>query len=277
MLFASFFIVALLVLFLIEYPLGLLFILALTLFPGLVFLYLSCIRAGLVALKASGPPNVKKLAVGTIRMFRFNIMLNNLIVTLVGLGGAIGLIMVMTPDVWVQINESADIRSAKAISVFLEKLSMIPIMALLMPMVALSLSNGLVGTSSASVAASAADIGPSHPALWGLARKFLPLFTLSLLVLVLPTALLVYALGGFQADLSDMANLDLPNIVFVSLYLVWAGCAVCAGKALAYAEAVKDMELEFQKERDDMMGEIVPEDNLRELRLKRQEAARLEN
>ena len=265
----------LLFLFLWERPFGIFFVLTLTFFPGLVFLYLSCVRAGLVALKASGPPNMKKLGTATIRLFRFNIMLNNLIMSLVGLGGSVLIMIYLTPDIWADLSEGFEVSDLGDLTEILPRIGQVPLAVILMLTLALSLSNGIIGTSSASVAANAAEKGPNHHNLWGVTRQFLPLFVLSLLVLFVPAVILIQSLGGPLEPISNLGDLSLIFYACLPLYLVWAGCTICGGKALAYVQTVKDLESEWVKERDDMLGDIVPEDNLRALRQERQEASQL--
>ena len=260
-----------------EHPLGILLAVALTFFPGLVFLYLSCVRAGLVAIKASGPPDIKKLGVATIRLFRFNIMLNNVTMTILGLGGSVLFMILFTPSVWADLKAGFDLSDITNLPEMLSKLSQMPLGILLMLTFGLSVSNGIIGTSTAAVAANAADQGPNHHALWGITRQFFPLFVLSMLVLWLPTLAIVLYLGGPLEPLSSLAGLNIIFVLSLPLILVWAGCTICGGKALAYAQTREDMADEWVKERDDMLGEIVPEDNLRELRMKRQEASRLKD
>ena len=275
MLAASFGLVFLLVGFMFEEPLGILVILGFTLFPGLVFLYLSCVRAGLVAIKASGPPNVKKLAFGTIKLFRFNIMLNNLIITLVGLGGSVLLMVLGTPEVWASFKHDMAVEDLSDFSLFIERLLQIPIGVMLIVVFALSISNGVMGTTTAAVAASCAEVGPNHHALWGATRQFFPLFVLSMIVLFIPMGWFVISQGGPLVPFSEIGELNIFLFLAGPVYLVWAGCAICGGKALAYAQTAQDLEDEWQKERDDMIGEVVPEDNLRALRLQRQKAGQL--
>lgn len=257
------------------HPFGIFFVLALTFFPGLVFLYLSCVRAGLVALKASGPPNMKKLGTATIRMFRFNIMLNNLTMTLVGLGGSTLILVYLTPDVWAELKDGFEIKDLADVGEILKRVVKIPLAVLLMLTLALSVSNGIIGTSSAAVAASAADTGPNHHTLWGVTRQFFPLFVLSMLVLWLPALIVVYSVGGPLEPLSKLGEMSIVFFLCLPFYLIWAGCAICGGKALAYVQTFKDLEKEWIKEREDMIGEIVPQENLRSLRLERQEAGRI--
>ncbi len=277
MLIASVFAIVMLFMMLANYPFGIFFVLALTLFPGLVFLYLSCVRAGLVALKASGPPNLKKLANCTVRLFRFNIMLNNLVVTLIGIGGSVIFMMVFTPTVWAELQEGFEISDLADLSEVIGRFIQMPLAILLLLSVALSISNGIIGTSSAAVAASAADVGPDHHALWGITRQFLPLALLSLTLLFVPALILVFSLGGPTEPVARLQDLNIIFFLLAPAYLVWAGCAICAGKALAYVQTRKDLKDEWDAERDAMIGEAVPEDNLRELRLKRQEAAKMKD
>jgi len=263
--------------FLWEHPFGIFFVLALTFFPGLVFLYLSCVRAGLVALKASGPPNLKKLGTATIRMFRFNVMINNLIITLFGIGGSVLIMVYLTPTIWADLSQEFEFADLADLGELAERILQMPIAVVLMLTLAISISTGVIGASSAAVAASAAEVGPSHHPLWGITRQFFPLFVLSLLILVVPISILALSKGGFLTPIYAFGEMGFTFYALIPVYAVWAGCALCGGKALAYVQTVKDMEYEWVKERDDMLGDIVPQDNLRSLRLKRQKAKSLAN
>lgn len=277
MLLTSVFVLFMIFAFLREHPLGILLALVLTFFPGLVFLYLSCVRAGLVAIKASGPPDLKKLGSATIKLFRFNIMLNNLTMTLIGLGGSVLFMAVLTPDIWASLKDGFEISDLADVTEVLSRIVQVPLGVFLVLAFGLSISNGIIGTSTAAIAASAADNGPNHHALWGVTRQFFPLFVLSMLVLWLPILGLIIYVGGPLTPISDLAGLNFFLVVAIPFVLIWAGCAICGGKALAYAQTRLDMADEWVKERDGMLGDIVAEDNLRELRLQRQEASRLKD
>jgi len=246
--------------FLWEHPFGIFFVLALTFFPGLVFLYLSCVRAGLVALKASGPPNLKKLGTATIRMFRFNVMINNLIITLFGIGGSVLIMVYLTPTIWADLSQEFEFADLADLGELAERILQMPIAVVLMLTLAISISTGVIGASSAAVAASAAEVGPSHHPLWGITRQFFPLFVLSLLILVVPISILALSKGGFLTPIYAFGEMGFTFYALIPVYAVWAGCALCGGKALAYVQTVKDMEYEWVKERDDMLGDIVPQD-----------------
>ncbi len=276
MLIASVFLIYMLFSILREHPFGVFFVLILSFFPGLVFLYLSCVRAGLVAIKASGPPNIKKLGLGTIRLFRFNIMLNNLIIMLVGVGGSVLFMNVMTPELWGDLTADFEVSDLADLNELLGRFSRMPTAIILLITLAISVSSGVIGTSSAAVAATAADKGPNHHTLWGITRQFFPLFVLSMLVLWVPTLALVMSTGGPMQPMAGLGQLSIGFFLGLPFYLVWAGCAICGGKALAYAQTVKDMEREWVKERDDMLGDIVPEDNIRALRLERQRNTKID-
>ena len=275
MLAATVFVIALFMYALWDYPFGIFFVLVLSLFPGLVFLYLSCVRAGLVALKASGPPNLKKLGNGTIRMFRFNIMINNMIMVTFGLGGSVLFLNIVKPELWKLLRQDLSIETLSDITHVLNLLGQLPLAIILIFFFALSVSVGIIGTSSGAVGATAADQGPNHDAIWGVTRQFKQLFALALFVLVLPGFLFTLSFGGPLAPISSLSGQP-PALYFgIAGYMIWAGCAVCAGKALAYVQTKLDHAAEWEQERSDMLGEAVPEGNLRELRLRRQEAQKL--
>ena len=275
MLAATAFLVGLLIYALWDYPFGIFFVLVLSLFPGLVFLYLSCVRAGLVALKASGPPNLKKLGTGIIRMFRFNIMINNMIMITFGLGGSVLFLNLVNPDLWKLLRQDFSIETVTDLTHALSLLGELPLAVILILFFALSVSVGIIGTASGAVGATAADQGPNHDAIWGVTRQFKQLFALSIFVLLLPAFVLSMTFGGPLAPISSLSGQPMALYFGLAGYLIWAGCAVCAGKALAYVQTKQDLAAEWEQERSDMLGEAVPQSNLRELRLRRQEAQKL--
>lgn len=85
--------------FFISEPIALIMIVGAIYLPLSVFLYIAAIRAGLLALNATNAPEVKKLWGATIRVMRFNFMLNNLIVGLFGVGTTVVILVVLRPEV----------------------------------------------------------------------------------------------------------------------------------------------------------------------------------
>jgi len=269
------FAIYLLVSFLGAHPLAVFLILTLTFFPLGIFLYLSCVRAGLVALDATGPPNLKKLVSGTYRLFRFNIMINNLILTLIGLGGTVGFMMYFTPEAWQLFQKDFSFENLAKPQKARELLGLIPVGILFAWALAFAVSAATIGASTGAVAATAAENGPAHDVMWGATRHFWPQFFLSVLVFFPPVLALAYSAGGPLAPFSNLSGLDLRSWGGLALYLVWAGSTVCAGKAVAYLMTVDDMNAERQAREDQLMGEAVPKEDLRALRIARQENLRI--
>jgi len=258
-----------------DQPVAILFVVVVLFIPTVVFMYLSAIRSGLVSLKASGPPNVKKLGMATLKLSRFNMMINNLILSLFGLGGSVLFLVLLMPDLWNTLTTDLSVDtftdSDRAREVFGRLPSVLPSFWAL----AAAISVGVIGTSSAAVAATAAEDGPNHDAVWGVTQQFVPQFTLTALLLVVPCVLIILAAGGPFAPILPL--LDQPLFVWLGsfFYLIWAGCAICGGKALAYVRTVDAMEIERQKMHSDMLGEVVDTQDLRAMRLARQEKAKL--
>ena len=238
--------------------------------PLVMFLYLSALRAGLTALRASGPPILKKLWQGTIRLMRFQFMLSNMVFMLVGIGGTVVFLVTQMPETWDMLRNQLSLKSLLDPEFVSALTARIPMGILVLWAFALSMAAGLIGVSAAATGAFAAERGPNHDMLWGVTEKFLPIFVLSAIVLVVPTAGLVMVLGGPMAGVDSLLALGLAKLLLIPLYLAWAFCVICAGKALAYVQAVKDTDARFQASQDALLGEFVQEDDLRSLRIERQ-------
>lgn len=258
-----------------EQPVAILFVGVVLFIPTIVFMYLSAIRSGLVALKASGPPNVKKLGMATLKLSRFNMMINNLILSLFGLGGSVLFLVLLMPDLWTALTTEVSFKSLTDAEAARNTLGQLPSVLPLFWAIAASISVGVIGTSSAAVAATAAEDGPNHDAVWGVTQQFVPQFILAALLLVVPCLLIILAAGGPIQPVLPL--LDQPLFVWLGslLYLVWAGCVICGGKALAYVRTVELTENARQQMHAEMLGEVVDTQDLRALRLARQEKAKL--
>lgn len=258
-----------------EQPIALIFVIFVLFVPTLMFLYLNAIRAGLVALKASGPPNVKKLFMGTLKLSRFNMMLNNLILTLIGLGGSVLFLKLLMPELWTALTTDLSFSSVTGAEAALETFGRLPSALPVFWALAISISVGVVGTSSGAVAASSAEDGPNHDAVWGVTQQFVPLFALASLLYLVPTLLIVLSAGGPFEPLFPVLAQPLGIWGISILYFLWSICAICAGKAIAYVHTVDVAEQERQQMHADMLGQVVDTEDLRALRLARQEKAKL--
>lgn len=260
-----------------DQPVAILFLVVVLFIPTLVFIYLSAIRAGLVSLKASGPPNVKKLGMATLKLSRFNMMINNLILSLFGLGGSVLFLVVLMPDLWNALTNDLSLDAFTDSEIARDSFGQLPSALPFFWALAAAISVGVIGTSSAAVAATAAEDGPNHDAVWGVTQQFLPQFTLTALLLILPCVLIILASGSPFEPILPLLDQPLHVWLGAFFYLIWAGCAICAGKALAYVRTVEVMEIERQKMHSDMLGEVIDSNDLRAMRLARQEKAKLSN
>lgn len=260
---------------LIGEPIVLILIVALIYLPLTVFLYLSAIRAGLIALKATGAPELKKLWGGTLRLMRFNFMLNNLIVGLLGVGTIVVLLVQLRPEVWALLNSGITAKDILAGEIITEIAAIFPIIALPILAFALSVSVGVVGTSAAATAAWTAVQGPNHDVLWGVTARFFPLFTTAAIVLVLPAFALMAWAGGPFIGVAQVMELPIIVLYGIPLYLAWAACVLSAAKALAYVQTLVISEASFQAQQDEIIGEVVDVQDLRALRQERQRRTEL--
>lgn len=253
-----------------DEPLAILFIFAISMFPGLVFLYLSAIRAGLVAMDATGPPTIKKLANSTIRLFRFCIMINNLLLTILGIGGSILFIQRFAPEVALSFREDFSFDSFEELFESLALFWNIPIGIAPIWAFAVALSVGVIGTPSGAMAATAAEKGPTHDLIWGVMRQYVPLFMLTLLVLLPLAIFLVIWAGGPLVPLAFFANHSANFYIMIVAYILWAGSAISAGMALAYIRTIEDIERERIDRQNALAGVPLEQEELRALRLARQ-------
>ena len=238
--------------------------------PLLMFLYLCAVRAGLAALGATTAPAFGKLFKGAIRLIRFHFMISNLVVTLVGFGGAALVIWLTNPEFLQVLGNKSDRGLLFDINTLVNDFSNIPAIALIFPSLGVSIAAGLVGTSLGATAAWAAERGPAHDLIWGITKQFSLLFLTATLVLVGPMALLILSLGGPFASVWNVFFLPQSILIGYGAFTLWAICVVAASMAVAYVKNLKDMEADKLKMESEMMGQSYDENGLRELRLSRQ-------
>jgi len=154
--------------------------------PLLVFLFVCSVRAGLMALRATNPLDLKRLMTYTIRVMRLNFMLNNTIVGVLGVGSAVIAVLALKPDLVQQLREGTGIESFGELKEIFVLFGRFPFFVF--PIIALGacISIGANGGSIAASAAAAASRGPNHDLLFGLARQFRHLFALGFVLLVVP-------------------------------------------------------------------------------------------
>jgi len=251
-------------------PVAFFVVLAAFYLPMLVFLFLNAVRAGLMSLRATAPVDAKRLLTFTVRVMRFNFMLNNVIVGVIGVGSAVIAVLALKPDLVNQLREGTEIESLKDLATIFLIIGQLPLFILPMIAIGVCISIGANGGSIAASAASAAARGPNHDLLFGLARQFQHLFALGFVTLVVPLLLLQYAAGGVTATLADAYNLNWTVLVGAPIYFSWVICIVAAGMAISYVLTLSDDDLAKITATNDLMGVAHPPDDIRALRQARQ-------
>lgn len=252
-------------------------IVAIVLFmPTLLFLYLSALRSGLVALRASGPTDIGTLAKSLFRMMRFNFMLLNLFITLFGFGLSVVYLSFFAPEFVELIRGGVEITSRAGLFSLFGTLGEIPLVIIGFFALGVCLANGATGVSMAATAATAAVRAPGHDLMWGLGRCFGQLFTVSVVFLLLPVLYGIQLLGGLDARMGDLLALPESTVLAVSAYLIWVGCFFAAAKSEAYVMTAEDIDHEHEEMMEALSGNFVEESppDLRAMLDKRLEAAR---
>lgn len=258
--------------FLKDEPLALLFVLGIIYTPLTIFLYIAAIRCGLVSLKASGAPQVKKLISATFRFMRFNMLIHILCFVVVGIGGTTMLIKFMAPQVWEVLFDDFGFYMIKYPMRFVEAIANVPLA--IFPIFALSnvVAIALMGTNAAGLGATAAVYGPNHDAVWGLSKQFTRLFLLGLLVLVAPWMAIILYLGTPMTGISHLNELHEWVFIGMPFFNAWSWCVMAAGMALAYVYTLEDYDAERAQEREEQIGHVFDRDELRALRQSRQQS-----
>jgi len=236
-----------------------------------VFLFVCSVRAGLMALRATTPLDIKRLATYTIRVMRMNFMLNNIIVGVLGVGSAVIAVLAIQPELVQQLRENTEDVSFRELKEIFTLVGQLPFFVF--PMIALGfcVSIGANGGSIAASAASAAARGPNHDMLFGLARQFLHLFMLGFLLLMVPLLVIQNQLGGLSATIADAYNLGIGFVIGAAVYFGWTICAVAAGMAISYVLTLSDDDLAKIQEVGALMGTAHAPDDIRALRQARQD------
>ena len=260
---------------LLEYILAFVLVIAVVYVPAMLFLYLCAVRAGLVALRASGPPDIKQLLFGTWRLMRFQFMLNNLILGLFGFGGTVFVLMIFAPDLWQLLSEGVGMETLMDVPLMVDLLNQVPVGLNIVWAFALSVSAALLGTSIASTGASCAVGARANDLLWGFSRQFGKIFAVAFLVLVVPAVGLCLYLGGPFSSLWAYFTLPLWVNLIHQLYFFWAICVICAAQALAYVQTCEDNDQHKAEQESEMFGTVYASEDLRAIRLARQQSTTL--
>jgi hypothetical protein len=256
-------------------PLVVILVVALLYVPTIMFLYLNAIRCGLTAMGETEPPIAKHYLPATVRLIRFNLMVTNLLIAVVGVGGMALLAIYTTPHVWQAFRESLAISSVEDVNTFLDVTGQLPLGTILFFALAFTLGAALTGTTAGATAHSVAMGAPKYDMIWGATRQWYPLLLLGSVVIILPTVALVLYFGGPMAELWELSRLSPQGVVVVSLYYLWAMCALCAGQGLAFVRTSAENEDRRREEFSDMSGPILADEDVRAIRLERMENAKI--
>ena len=258
--------------FLADQPVALLFVFAIINIPLSIFIFLCSVRCGLVQIKASGPPVVKKLINITLKFMRFNLPLYILCIKVIGLGGSILLVKFMVPEVWATLFQDFRMSMLTRPDQLLKAIINVPIA--IIPIFAFSnaVAIAVMGTNVGALCHTAAYKGPNHDQIWGLAAQFTRLLLLGVLVLVLPWVLIIAYFGNPLVGIGAMVLLSEEFYIGLPFYNAWSSCVMAAGMAIAYAYTLEDNETNKIMEQAAFDGPVFERDDLRELRASRQRA-----
>jgi len=254
-----------------EHPFVLLFVSIPITWYISVFVHLMAVRCGLVQLKASGPPIIKKLLAISLRYMFFQFIIYALCMIVIGVGVTGLLIYVLAPEIWQDILAGLEMRSTSDRRALWERTwADAPLFLYIPSAIAPLIGYALIGTNTAALCATAAVRGPQHDLVWGLGAQFKPLFFIAVVVTAVPGAIWVVYIGD-QGDLAGSFN-DLPvnALIGYAAFSVWSYCIMAAGMALGYSYTLDDMEREKAMEQAAFVGHVFDKEELRELRAMRQ-------
>lgn len=256
--------------FLESQPVALLFVFAVINIPLSIFIFLCSVRCGLVQMKASGPPMIKKLLGITLKFMRFNLPIYILCIKLIGIGGSIVLVKFLVPEVWNTLFEDFRMSMLTRPLLVLEAIANVPMLIIPIFALANAVAIAVMGTNIAAMADTAAYKGPNHDQIWGLAAQFTRLLMLGLLVLVLPWLIVIAQFGNPMVGVGALFLMSEEFFIGLPLYNAWSSCVMAAGMALAYVYTKEDLAEAKILEQAEFDGPQFDRDELRELRASRQ-------
>lgn len=268
------FVLYLIVDFLADQPVALLFVFAIINIPLSIFLFLCAVRCGLVQIRASGPPVVKLLINITLKFMRFNLPVYILCVTVIGVGGSLLLVKFSVPHVWETLFQDFRMSMITRPTQLLEAIINVPMLIIPTFALANAVAIAVMGTNIGALCHTAAYKGPNHDQIWGLAAQFTRLLLLGLLVLVLPWILIIANFGNPLVGIGALILLSDQFFLALNAYNIWTYCVMAAGMAIAYAYTLEDLERNKIMEQAEFDGPVFERDDLRELRASRQRAMR---
>lgn len=236
-----------------EEPIALGMVLLLSVQPILVLLAVFAMRGGLLALGAVRGTELNALAGVAVRIFRFNLPLSWVSISLFGLAGTLLGLRVLNSDFLEKFQNALEIDSLKDISRLVSLMGDFPILSLGGWIFGICVTLGLLGVPTAATSAMASVKPPNHHSIWGAAAEFTNLFLFSLIVLMIPFAASVVFMGP-TSTLKDLSELD-PILSYAAIgYVTWSICALAAASALAYSITVKREAIEYEEMMEQIAG-----------------------
>lgn len=253
-------------------PLALGMVVILLVQPYFVIQGILAVRGGMMALEVTNGADLAMLGTVTVRVMRFNLTMMWVVIALFGLASTILGLRLLESDFISQFMQAKEVSSIWDITAFIRLIGEFPVFLLGGWIFGFCIAIGLMGVSIAGAAAMAASRPPNHHTIWGIAAEFLNLFLLSLTLIFLPFVVFVFAIGGIDATLADIATLA-PIMQYCSAgYVLWAICALSAGIALAYSITLvtdEEKHAAMLAAAGGMMRETVDLKSLRESRMKK--------
>lgn len=249
-------------------PIALGMVIILSIQPVLVLLAIFAIRGGMMALKVTRGTELSSLGKVVFRISRFNLPLMWAVTILFGLGTTITGLRLLNSEFIAEIQRAKEVESMRDIATLVDLIGQFPVFLVGGWLLGACIAFALLGVSVAAMSAMAAVKPPNHHTIWGMASQFVNLLLLSLILVIIPFIVAVFAIGT-DSTLVDLTTLD-PIAFYGAIgYGTWAICALAAGAALAYSLTLKSEERKHQEILDAIGGTSVPEVDLKSLRQSR--------
>ncbi len=239
---------------------------------GWTYLYLMLLRGGLYALKATTPANVDGTMVGVVKLMFVHFLAQLLLVSVVVAGTYLFLykfsLPQLAPAAYQAMQEGASIYSPEVMG----ETGTVYFIFQLIGTVAAITATSLFGAPMAAVAANTAEISPNVDIITGFGRYFPHQFTLSLISVVAPAALLGLMMPTLiENALTASTGAIVITVVVILLiwgYLCWA--IPVSGMALAFKLVRDEMAIEREMEAHPVFDKEEHKQSLREMRAQRQ-------
>ncbi len=257
------------------YPWLIVVVCGLVYLPLLAFLYIMAIRCGLTALKATEPPLSKKYFPATVRFLRFPLMITNLLITVVGVGGSFVLLTFFAPEKLAELQRVLFIAEDVPLDEMIYAIADLPLAIVLLFSFAFGLGMSFTGANAGATAHWIGERDSNLDMIWGATRQWHHLLTVVLLTLIAPLVGVVFWLGGPMAPLWQITTLTTPAALGTGVLLLWSLCAISAAQAIAFV-MTRDENVEMEaQEKVEMTGPVYDDSEVRALRLKRMERSKM--